>query len=172
MTWPESAFTIAIFLFEHTENSRRPSASDGKAGGFLAGEKRPGFLYLQSLRIKLNNLALVLNVCIDIAFPIAHRELRLAIKSNSAGDLSGGGVYRGHVIAAAIECKYSLAVRVVQNTVGIFARCYPLQNGIRLQIENDNHVVAAIADVASVEIIGHRDAMYALHPRDFRDWFL
>ena len=100
------------------------------------------------------DLALVLDVDVYIALPVAHRELWLAIKADCACHLAGGSVNRRHIIAATVEGKYALAVRVVQNPVRILACRYLLQNRVRLQVEYYDDVVAAIANEAPVEIIG------------------
>jgi hypothetical protein len=105
-----------------------------------------------------------------LPFPVAHRELWLAIKGNCACHLAEGSVNRRHIIAAAIEGKYALAVWIIQNPIRILACRYLLQNRARLQVEYYDDVVAAIANEAPVEIIGHSDAVYAFHPRDFGDW--
>jgi len=62
-------------------------------------------------------------------------------------------------------------MRIVQNPIGILACRYLLHDRVRLQVEDDDRISAAIADGAPVEIIGNRNPMGALHAAIFPTGF-
>ena len=61
----------------------------------------------------MSDLALVLDVDVDVALSVAHRELGLAIQGDRTGHLSRGSVDRGRIVAVG-----STSLRLVESASG------------------------------------------------------
>ena len=81
-------------------------------------------LYLQALRIDLDNFAFVLDVVVDVAFLVANGKLRLAAQSDGSIHAACCSVDRGRILATSIEGKDAFRSRIIHDAVRIATGFY------------------------------------------------
>ena len=96
------------------------TATRNVAGGSLAGGERPRRHHGMGLRVDRANDALVLDVHVDPAeLRVVLGELGFAIERDGGHDRAGLRVEYGGVLAATVEGVDLLAIRFVEDGVGI-----------------------------------------------------
>jgi hypothetical protein len=119
------------------------------------------------LRVNFTDLVLVFNVEVDVPLPVDLRELRLASHRNSrCVDLSGLGVEHRRIVAAAIEGQHAVGRGFIDDGIGIGTGLDLAEYRKRLQIENRDIVVHAVAGKTAAQIICDGDAVDAVGPRN------
>jgi len=111
------------------------------------------------LCVDLTDLGFILDVEVDVAFAVDLRELGLAADGDCRRvDFARLCVEYGGVIAASVEGQDAVRGRLIDDGVGIGAGLDLAQNLKRLEVEDGDIVILAVAGEAAAEVVGDGDA--------------
>jgi hypothetical protein len=142
---------------------------EGQAGRLLAGLERPAALDLEAPGVQGHDLALVLDVHVDAALVVRHRELRLAAQGNGTGHRAARRVEGGGIAAPAVEREHPARGAVVQDRVRVLTGLDLADPAQGLEVEDRRARAATVADEAAAKVAGDRDAVHARRVRDVAD---
>ena len=97
-----------------------------------------------------------------MTFAVRNAGFRFSAQRDRAGDITGLRVDRRCVLAGAVERENPLRNRIVNDRVRILSGRRRSQNLQRLEIENRDRAIAAIADESFIEFRCYRDPMDAI----------
>src|SRR6185437_10444512 len=115
----------------------------------LARSNRPCRQQLPRPRVDVDDLALVLDIAVDIPLAVCHRKLRLSWQFQRPQHFVIFCINHSYIMTAAVKCPNRPRDRLVQNPIRIRPRWNGVDHLIRLAIENRHLVAPSVTDVTA-----------------------
>src|SRR5438132_303500 len=135
---------------------------DGEPRGAVTWRYRPAVQDRQGFGVDLDDLALILDIDVDVPAPVRSGEFRPAAQRDGARHFLRAGVNGGAVLAAAVEGKDAVGARIENDRIRALSHRDGRVGLESLQVEGGDGAGAAVAGKAAVERVVQGDAMHAL----------
>jgi hypothetical protein len=119
--------------------------------------------------VEANDLALVLNVVVDVAFAVGHRELRLAGQFDGGDHLIVARVDDADAVSTAVEGPHGLRCGIEDGAVRMIADRNGLLDGVGFAVELRDLIRAAVSDVSIFAVARKDDAVRAVQAGNVGD---
>src|SRR5271157_1345960 len=165
-TLPLWESTTTITLLPHPENKAMVRLVKSQRTGILAWDHWPRVQHCEFGGVDLGDLTLVFDVDEDFSLFVGGGKLRFPTQRDRTHHFAGGCIHDRRIFAPRVESEHVLGEELVHDGVGPLADFDVVQFLERLQIEDGDAVVAAIADEAAVQLRCEGDPVDAGEVRD------